>query len=490
MHNYFLMITLLLVFTHPLNNGRDGSGSGSSSTIITAMALSLSSTTPITSNPNNNNNKGGGKYNKHTLAILTLPLRSTDRIANEAILETSLKHIDPNEGRLSVVLRCRDNESGSTNNMRRPAMHELRGYVGEIYSMAWDCVMGLDPTTNIDSQQEQRLIDIIIYPTGLPNIAPERWLQHRPDLDCICSHDTIIGWVSSGRGSGKGLLFSKMKDGGGNGGLVAHVNAINDDRKLRGLNFVNVLQVDKWPEVCSNANADDDSLGKDEDIEQVVFLEDEEEEIETTVTAAQNSIKNDLNGDDSDSNSNDNGLIGSLAYRIPPSSLYNSVAVGGTFDGMHYGHRKLLTLAISSVVSNPTSPGKLLIGVTSDEMLVSKEYSELIPSLKERIKDVKQFCYELAPGLKNRVRVVPIIDKYGPPGAVNNDNDVNTPFKNDFDALILSHETLSTGKELNKHRVKVLGMKPLKLLCTRRTEAHGMSSTVLRRMRKIRNDKK
>merc|ERR1712238_400784 len=127
---------------------------------------------------------------------------------------------------------------------------------------------------------------------------------------------------------------------------------------------------------------------------------------------------NDLNGDDSDRNSNDNGLIGSLAYRIPPSSLYNSVAVGGTFDGMHYGHRKLLTLAISSVVSNPTSPGKLLIGVTSDEMLVSKEYSELIPSLKERI------------------------------------------------------------KELNKHRVKVLGMKPLKLLCTRRTEAHGTSSTV------------
>jgi len=358
--------------------------------------------------------------------------------------------------------------------------------------MAWDCVMGLDPTTNIESQQEQRLIDIIIYPTGLPNIAPERWLQHRPDLDCICSHDTIIGWVSSGRGSGKGLLFSKMKDGGGNGGLVAHVNAINDDRKLRGLNFVNVLQVDKWPEVCSNANVDDDALGKNEDADQVVFLEDEEDEIQTTITAPQNIIKNDLNDDDSDSNSNDNGLIGSLAYRIPPSSLYNSVAVGGTFDGMHYGHRKLLTLAISSVVSNPTSPGKLLIGVTSDEMLVSKQYSELIPSLKERINDVKQFCYELAPGLKNRIRVIPIIDKYGPPGALNNDDDVNTtvntPFKNDFDALVLSHETLSTGKELNKHRVKVLGMEPLKLLCTRRTEAHGMSSTVLRRMRKKRND--
>lgn len=55
--------------------------------------------------------------------------------------------------------------------------------------------------------------------------------------------------------------------------------------------------------------------------------------------------------------------------------------------------------------------------------------------------------------------------------------------KNDFDALVLSHETLQTGRKLNEFRVNELGLKPLKLLCTQRTEPYGMSSTTLRRMR-------
>jgi phosphopantetheine adenylyltransferase len=54
---------------------------------------------------------------------------------------------------------------------------------------------------------------------------------------------------------------------------------------------------------------------------------------------------------------------------------------------------------------------------------------------------------------------------------------------NDFDALVLSHETLPTGRKLNAYREGVLGLGPLKLLCTQRTEPHGMSSTALRRMR-------
>merc|ERR1712037_931324 len=90
------------------------------------------------------------------------------------------------------------------------------------------------------------------------------------------------------------------------------------------------------------------------------------------------------------------GLIGGTT--IPPSSLYQSVCVGGTFDGMHYGHRKLLTLAVSSV--QPIN-GRLIIGVTRDEMLAKKAFSESIPPLGKRIEGVLDFIGNLAPGMKN-----------------------------------------------------------------------------------------
>ena len=72
----------------------------------------------------------------------------------------------------------------------------------------------------------------------------------------------------------------------------------------------------------------------------------------------------------------------------------------------------------------------------------------------------------------SRVKLVPINDAFGPPGQPDTH----------FDALVLSHETLETGHLLNEHR-KSLGLEPLTLLCTLRTEQHGMSSTALRRKR-------
>jgi phosphopantetheine adenylyltransferase len=75
----------------------------------------------------------------------------------------------------------------------------------------------------------------------------------------------------------------------------------------------------------------------------------------------------------------------------------------------------------------------------------------------------------------DRVRVRPIRDAYGPAGQKDNNER--------FDALVLSHETLHTGQLLNQYRTQHLSLPPLRLLCTRRTEAHGMSSTALRRLR-------
>ncbi len=386
---------------------------------------------------------------KHTLAILTLPQTSIDRIANEAILETCMKHTSD---KLSVVLRCPDNKT--------PKLNELRGYVGEIYSMAWDAVLDVDVNPSKDE-----LLNVVIYPQNLPNAAPEAWITHRPDLECICSHSSIIGWVSNTScGSGK---FFESVEGSGIGGLESHVDAVNIDRKSRGLSDVVGLEVENWPEVCINKVTGED--------DNVVFLEDDSDDQKESDSSSAPS-------DDDDDDDDIDGDISSDAvghYRIPSSSLYNSVAVGGTWDGVHYGHRKLLTLAISSVIPNG---GKLLIGITTDEMLRQKDFADLIPPLKERIKGVRNFVDALAPGMKNRIKIIPIVDAYGPPGSAPESN-VYDGIDNDFDALVLSHETLPTGRKLNQYRCQNLGLKPLKLLCTRRTEAHGMSSTVLRKIR-------
>lgn len=351
---------------------------------------------------------------QHALAILTMPYTSLDRIANECILETVL----PKTHKLSVVLRCEG---------PAPSYASLRRYVGEVYSQLWDTAM---------DARSPDLPDVVVYPQNLPNAAPESWVAIQPDLDCVCSHDSLIGWTSeSSQGRGQ-----KYQTTSGKGGLDDHVAALNNERASRKLRPVVALQAERWP---TAAAAPEES--------KVIFIDDEIEEDPRL-------------DDESDSEL----LLGGA--RIPAKQLFDSVAVGGTFDGLHFGHRKLLTLAVSSV--NPLT-GRLLIGVTADEMLRKKEFAELIPSLKERMKGVEGFLARLAPGMMNRVKLVPITDAFGPPGRPDQH----------FDALVLSHETLDTGYQLNRHRVDDLGLEPLYLLCTRRTEAHGMSSTALRRLR-------
>eukprot|EP00980_Cylindrotheca_fusiformis_P004646 scaffold991_cov128-Cylindrotheca_fusiformis.AAC.18 len=394
-----------------------------------------------------------GKY-QHTLAILSMPSTSTDKIANEAILNEAVRQTN----KLSVVLRA---QGGKT-----PSLARLRRYVGEVYSSLWDVAMGSGTPD---------FCDVVVYPQNLPNAAPEQWIHHAPDLDSVCGHDSICGWISFSA-LGRGLQF-QATDGDGFGGLDAHVHALNADRTTRGLSPVEAIHVNPWP-LGASAEAQKENY--------VSWLDDEQYEDERT--SSPRSKNNVVNGEsetgddvDDDFTDSDDGAYGQLVggARIPQNTLYEKVAVGGTFDGMHYGHRKLLTLAVSSV--NPYG-GQLVVGVTVDAMLQHKKFAEEIPPLAERMAHAKEFIYRLAPGIKNRVRMVAISDEYGPAGKENEGED--------FDALVLSHETLDNGCQLNKHRTQELGYKPLTLLCTRRTEPHGMSSTALRRIRSQNQRKK
>ncbi|KAG7355009.1 phosphopantetheine adenylyltransferase [Nitzschia inconspicua] len=374
---------------------------------------------------------------QHTLAILSMPTTSTDKIANEAILDKAVKHTR----KLSVVLRCQGDTS--------PSLARLRRYVGEVYSTLWDVAM---------ASGDPDFCDVVVYPQNLPNAAPEAWIHCAPDLDSVCSHDSICGWVSESA-MGRGLQFQK-REGDGMGGLDNHVSAMNAEREYRDLPPVVAVHVDPWPK---GASAEWQSH------HQVMWLDDEEEGEDIKKRAID---KKGMNGDVNGDVDGDDGVAAALigGARIPTECLFEKVAVGGTFDGMHYGHRKLLTLAVSSV--NPRS-GKLMVGVTVDDMLRHKSFNEEIPLIKERIDGVRDFLYRLAPGIKNRIKLRAIDDAYGPPGTVDEGRD--------FDALVLSHETLDNGHKLNEYRQNELGLEPLALLCTRRTEPYGMSSTALRR---------
>ena len=106
---------------------------------------------------------------------------------------------------------------------------------------------------------------------------------------------------------------------------------------------------------------------------------------------------------------------------------YNKVAVGGTFDKFHDGHKKLLSTAFQI--------GKRVeIGVTSDEFGGLKG---AIDPCKVRMDNLKTFFSD-----KSNFVVIPLNDAYG-----------TTIYDDDFDAIVVSEETEATAIEINDIRV-------------------------------------
>ena len=70
---------------------------------------------------------------------------------------------------------------------------------------------------------------------------------------------------------------------------------------------------------------------------------------------------------------------------------HHSVAVGGTFDHLHAGHKLLLTMA--ALVLGPEASGYmcLTVGITGDELLKNKQYREQMQDFHERQAAVQKF---------------------------------------------------------------------------------------------------
>ncbi len=118
----------------------------------------------------------------------------------------------------------------------------------------------------------------------------------------------------------------------------------------------------------------------------------------------------------------------------------SKVAVGGTFDPLHDGHKALLMKAIEL-----SRGGELLIGLTSDEMSRNKTHE--VDDYQSRYDKVMKFINEL--GIIPKI--IKLNDPYGP-----------TIFE-DFDYLVVSPETHPTGEKINRIRTE-RNMRQLKIV--------------------------
>ena len=116
------------------------------------------------------------------------------------------------------------------------------------------------------------------------------------------------------------------------------------------------------------------------------------------------------------------------------------VAVGGTFNPLHDGHKALLIRAYQ--LSNKT---EVLIGITSNEM-AGKKYHE-VEDWEVRKQAVKAFIHDT-------FGLVPLI--------VRLDDPFGLTINEDFDYLVVSPETEPTAHLINSQRTKQ-GKQPINI---------------------------
>lgn len=144
--------------------------------------------------------------------------------------------------------------------------------------------------------------------------------------------------------------------------------------------------------------------------------------------------------------SNGSGVATSTAQTTPTPCKdtvmsFGDVALGGTFDNIHNGHR--LLLAQSALLARR----RVVVGVSDGPLLANKALTELIKPIEVRQAEVESFLRDVKPWLK--FDVVPIHDVYGP-----------TAWDDKLEGLIISAETAKGGDLINMEREKK-GLRPL-----------------------------
>ncbi len=140
---------------------------------------------------------------------------------------------------------------------------------------------------------------------------------------------------------------------------------------------------------------------------------------------------------------------------------YGKVVVGGTFDRLHLGHKALLRKAFEV-------GRKVYIGLTSDEMIRDKSYSEKILPYDLRLRDLLKFLD--VNGYRD-YRIIKIQTAIGFADSIRS-----------LEAIVVSEETFKGALIVNRARLEK-GLRPLaiiKIPLIRSYIGSRISSTLIR----------
>jgi len=133
--------------------------------------------------------------------------------------------------------------------------------------------------------------------------------------------------------------------------------------------------------------------------------------------------------------------------------------VGGTFDPLHDGHKRLLSRSFE--IAGPS--GHVVIGLTTDSFASRKTHP--IRPFAERRADLEHYIADR--GYVTPWAVEPLIDRFG------------SALDADFDAIVVSEETLPVAVEINKLR-REKGMRKVdihQIVCVLAEDGRWISST-------------
>ncbi|UCG45854.1 MAG: pantetheine-phosphate adenylyltransferase [Candidatus Bathyarchaeota archaeon] len=111
---------------------------------------------------------------------------------------------------------------------------------------------------------------------------------------------------------------------------------------------------------------------------------------------------------------------------------FKSVAVGGTFDEFHRGHRTLLLRAFEV-------GEKVLLGLSVDGLVLKMGKPHVVATFDVRLEELKSFLRRQ--GLLKRAEIIPIYDRYGV-----------TLSRSELEALVVGKETEPVAREINDKR--------------------------------------